>query len=786
MLFLLPQGWFQGLGDLILQDSTNPIGESQLMRIVRRLAIALVSLVVLSILSVTTMVYILGRMSVPPAQESASLSTLSAAADITFDAHGIPTIQAETMLDAYQALGYLHARDRLWQMEAMRRIGSGRMAELAGPMAVRFDILMRELGLRQQAEMQARTAPFAIRETMEAYSAGVNAFLEAPPRPLPIEFQLLLHSPEPWTPADSMIWGRLMSLQLSGNAFDEEDRAVLESQIGPNLLAEFQPSNARTPTTMHDGNKDAWITQYDASNAWVLDGTRTQTGAPILANDPHLGLGMPGQWYMARIETPDLTLVGATSPGVPFHILGHNGHIAWGLTTTHADNQDTTIIPPEIADKAARRTEQIEVRFWSDIAHDVLETQFGPYISRLNAALAWTGMEGGLRTPEALYHLNRAKNWDRFLEAMALFDDPAQNVFYADRQGQIGMKVVGRLPIRAEGQDGSMPRAPDPNTQWTGFVEARALPGLIAPKDGLIANANNRVIDGSYPYEIAQDYIAGFRAERMYEVLAQTAQNHSIEDSIALQMDTVSHAAAALVPTLLGAEPGTELGRKAQALLADWDFDMDRTLVAPTLYSAALSRFIEAVAVDDLGPETLAAYGHRDAAFAAGVVQEHIHWCDDIRTPVTEDCLWAASAALDRAAADLAEAYGNDPNQWLWGRAHEAPMRSQPLGFVPLLGRFLNRPIETSGGDHTVNRGQSWGDLDSVHFAHRHGAGLRAVYDLSDLNNSRFSLAGGQSGNPFSAHYGSLVEDWRDGRYFKIPGRADDRSAASRLVLSPN
>lgn len=756
------------------------------MRMVRRLAIALLSGLVLFLITIVMVVYSLGQLSVPPQAEEIELEGLSAPIAITFDGNGIPTIQAVTMLDAYQALGYLHARDRLWQMEAMRRIGSGRMAEVAGSPALPFDILMRELNLRTRAEQQVRNASYALREALEAYSMGVNAFMEKRSRPLPFEFQVLLHEPEPWNAADSLIWGQLMSLQLSGDGFQEADRATLATLLNPQALAEFRPDNEKTPTTLNIGNREAWITQYDASNAWVLDGSKTQTGAPILANDPHLGLGLPGQWYLARIETPTLTLVGATTPGVPLHILGHNGTIAWGLTTTHADTQDTVLLTPDLRDGAEKRVEQIAVRFGADISHTVLETPFGPYVTRMGGVLSWTGAATDIRTPDSLYRLNRAQNWEAFLEATASFDDPVQNVFYADTEGHIGMKVVGRLPIRETGQTGRVPRDPQSSAKWTGLVLSKDLPGILNPKDGIVANANNRIIDETYPYTISNKYVAGFRAERMLAVLADSLKDgHSLSDSTTLQNDTTSMAAAAIVPFLLRAEPATALGRKAKEILASWDFRMDRDLAAPTLYSTTLGRMIESVAVDDLGREGLAEFGRPDAAFLASVLTQFPHWCDDSRTPVTEDCTWAAKAALDRAAKDLSDAYGDDPAAWLWGTAHTAPMQNQPLGFLPLLGQFLNRPVPTSGGDHTVNRGQSRTSLDSVTFAHRHGAGFRAVYDLSDLDNSHFSLAGGQSGNPFSPHYGSLVEDWRDGRYFKIPGRDDDSQVTERLVLTP-
>lgn len=733
--------------------------------------------------------WITGLASVPQ-DGQASLPGLDAQVVVVFDKNGIPTIRAGTMGDAYRALGYLHARDRLWQMETTRRVGAGRMSEIVGGSMLSFDILMRELDFHARAVAQAAALPAEERADLEAYASGVNAYLEARDTPLPIEFQIAFHEPEPWTVADSLVWGGLMSLQLSGDAFGEARRAARLALLGPDRAAEFSPSHHDTPTTMNRGNHDAWIADYDASNAWAIAGDQTATGKPILANDPHLGLRMPGTWYLARIETPELTLVGATAPGVPLHVLGHNGHIAWGLTTTHADNQDTVILDRAAYDAATVRTEEIKVRFGEPVTYDVRETPFGPVVGRLGeaaTALSWTGLDTKQSTASALYRLNRAQNWDEFLAAMALFQDPVQNVFYADVDGRIGMKVVGRIPIRVDGADGRVPvSSSDPHARWVGAVPSADLPGLLDPASGIIANANNRIIDDRYPHAISTDFVEGYRIERLLEGLDAAMPNHTLQDSTALQTDIVAMDARALTPLFRAAVPSSPEAAAALRLFDGWDHRMDRHAAAPALYSTMLNELARVLAEDDLG-DLFAESWRADAGFVETALTRAPGWCDDQRTTPVEDCTWALSVALDRAVASLNDRLGADPSAWRWGDLHGAPMRNIPLSYIPVVSALVDRPIETSGGDHTLARGQSRGGGGEAPFAHRHGAGYRAVYDLSNLDESLFALAGGQSGNPFAPSYGSLLGDWRDGRYFRIPGRAGDipPSGGSLLRLIP-
>ncbi len=729
----------------------------------------------------------IGYLSVPPDYESIEIAGFDANADAYFDENGIPTIRAETMRDAYRALGYLHARDRLWQMEAMRRIGTGRLAEIAGTFAVDVDRLMRELRLAAQASAQIERLPPDIVADFQSYADGVNAFISNRTRPLPLEFQLLWFEPEQWTIRDSLIWGRLMSVQLSGDAFRESSRQDLLARLGGDMLRDFLPSHMEGPVTLDEGNFSAWTHPYDASNAWVLDGSRTDTGHPILANDPHLGLGMPGQWYLARIETPELTLVGATAPGVPLHVLGHNGRVAWGMTTTHADNQDTVTLSSNQVERLESEEETIAVRFSDNIEIEIGFNEHGTVISRFGdrpTLLQWSGADTDQDTPQALYLLNRAAGWHQFNAALNAFSDPVQNIFYADIEGRIGLRVAGRLPVRADDMMGDRPHAQrDDEGYWIGRVRSNELPAAVDPENGYFMNANNRIIDDTYPYRISNEFEEGYRATRLVELLETTGERHTVADSMAIQNDILSDAARNLVPLMLDADTTSETGRSAMRLLSEWDYRMADDQPAPLIYATYLNELVRVLAEDDIGTDAIETFWRVRPAFVMAALTDRTIWCDDRRTGPVEPCRWALNTAFERAILRLSEAHGPDPTDWRWGAEHTAPMAHPILGRIPIMSWLSDRPVETPGGDHTLNRGQAPGGAGKAPFRHLHGASLRAIYDLADLDNSRFALAGGQSGNPFSRFYGSLIEDWRDGRYFRIPGRGDDIASESAGVV---
>ena len=760
--------------------------------------------------------------SLPAVDGVVKVAGLAGTVEIVRDARGIPHIRAGGTDDAYFALGFVHAQDRLWQMESMRRLGSGRLAEVVGAAALPSDRFMRVLGFHRLVGEQFRRLREPVRRALKSYAAGVNAWLKTHGGALPPEFLLLGYAPEPWRPADSLFWGKLMALDISGNWRHELLRARLARHLPAERIDElFPPYPDDGPVTAPDLGKLTRGLGLDldldrlaaavpgvqgsprgASNSWAVAGKLTISGRPVLANDPHLPFSAPVPWYLARIEAPGLDLAGATAPGVPFTILGHNRRIAWGLSSSESDLQDLFVerldpgdssryLVPGGARTFRLRREVIAVAGGDDVVLAVRETRHGPVIGDILGsadgtaggggkvlALAATFLRDGDLTPQALFRLNRAAGWDDFVAALADFHAPHLNVVYADIEGNIGFLAPGWVPIRRHG------RIPRPGwtgeADWTGFVPFRRLPRLLNPPRGRIVAANNKIVSESYPHFITDGWAPPYRARRILDLLGGGGK-HSAAAAARLQLDLVSLMARHLKPMLIAFQPATERQRRVRGLIAEWNGEMSRLRPEPLIFTAWLRELNRLVYADELAG-MFAAFWSLRPLFIASVLGERRQWCDDIRTAKAEDCESLLAKALDRALDDLAERFGADFADWRWGNVHQARFRHRLLDGLPLLGSLAELKIATDGGGYTINRGSGRVSDRDRPYEHIHGAGLRAVYDLGDLENSRFVIATGQSGNPLSAHYGDQLQDWRDGRSFRL-GRAGSGSPETAVVL---
>ncbi len=757
--------------------------------------------------------------SLPRTDGEVLVGSPQAPAEILRDADGLVTIRAESWNDAYFALGYAHAQDRLVQMEMLRRVGTGRLSEVAGAMTLDFDRLMRALDLAGAARRSWRTLGPELRRALEVYAEGVNAYLETHEGPWPPEF-LLAGAPERWEPWHSLLWGKLMALRLSGNWREELDNARLIEAVGRDALGDLFPDLAPEAATLSGAGIGRLSSLLEAlpreaglgaSNVWAVAGARTASGKPVLANDPHLGLQVPATWYLARLETPEGVLAGATSPGVPLMILGHNGRAAWGFTTTHSDVQDLVVetldpadpgryLTPEGSRPFETREETIAVRFGADVTETFRATRHGPVVSDADAAagaaagagrvlaLAWPFLRAPDTSPEALYRLNFARTWEEFTAAMRLWTGPQQNIFWANTEGTIGFYAPALVPLR-EGYDGSLPVDGASRARlWSGTIPFAELPHARDPEAGVLINANNRIAGPAYPYRLATRFEPPYRAQRIAEVL-DAERPHTPAASWALQRDRLSLMARELVPLLTAGLPGEGTPSQpsragaALALLRDWDFVMAADRPQPLLLYAWLRELNAVIFADELGAEAYAGYAAWNPAGIARALTAAPAWCDNVDTAAVEDCRWARQAGLDRALAWL-ERLGAEgaPAELAWGDWHVARLQHLLLGRVPLLGQAYRTRFPIGGGNYTVQRATpSWGEETPLRMVH--GAGLRAVYDLADLEQSRFVITSGQSGNPFSPHFLDLAPRWRDGGYVKLVG--DAQAAGGRLVLRP-
>lgn len=756
----------------------------------KRLGTAL-ALLVLLLIAAAGGGYVWLRGSLPQTDGRLAVRGLEAPVAVVRDANGIPAIEARSQHDAYFALGFTHAQDRLWQMEMQRRVGAGRLAEVVGAPGISTDRFLRTLDIYRLAEATLARLEPEVRAALDAYVAGVNAWMTGRSGPLPPEFLVLGYEPEPWRPADSLVWGRLMSLQLSGNWRDELVRARLAEALTPAQLEQLwppYPEGGATTTAVPPAPAEAMLAALPdalrprlASNQWSVSGAMTDSGKPLLANDPHLDLTAPILWYLVSVTAPGLSVTGATVPGVPFHLLGHNGRIAWGMTTTHSDTMDLFVErlngdgydTPDGPAAFATRHEIIKVKGDEPVTLTVRESRHGPVVSdALKAAppmpgqvlaLASTGLLPDDLTPQALYKLNRAGNWDEFVTALRDFHSPQQNIGFADVSGAIGLYSPARVPIRRQGS-GEVPAAGWSGAyDWTGWVPFDALPHQLDPPGGAIVNANNRLVGDDYPYLLTTDWPEPFRAQRILDMLA-AERRFTRDDMTRMQMDALSPIVDKLKPLLLAAPTGSPEARKAAAMIAAWDGVMERGRPEPLIFETWAIHLGRRLTADELGAAAPQMAGIKPL-FLNAALTARTSWCDDVRTPQAESCPSVIAAALGDAMAELSATHGADMSSWRWGDVHRAAFDHAIFKAVPLLDGWAGRRIATDGGDFTVNRGSYAGD-----FLHRHGAGLRAVYDLADLKRSRFVIATGQSGNPLSPHYADMMERWRDGGWIEMGG----------------
>lgn len=739
--------------------------------------------------------------SLPRIEGRIPVTGLQLPATVARDHYGVPRISTRTVRDAYFTLGWVHAQDRIWQMEFQRRVGAGRLSELVGDKGLANDRFMRTLGLHRLAEQGFDLLDKPTRDALVAYSEGVNSWLDAHRHRLPLEFLLLGATPEPWTPADSLVWGRLMALQLTGDWRADLLRDKLADRLPPARIAELWPQEdgpVTVPTGRRaaDGLLDVVPEQARprlASNVWAVNGKRTASGKPLLANDPHLGFQAPVLWYLASIEAPGLSVAGATVPGVPFHLIGHNQRIAWGTTTTHADTVDLfvetdlgdgTYATPDGPKPFAVREEIIRVKGGDDVVLTVRESRHGPVIGDLlpgtrdpGRAVAFraTALEPADLTAQALHRMNRAVDWKGFLGALSDFHAPVQNFAYADTAGTIGFATAGRVPVRASG-DGGLPVSAGEG-EWTGWIPWERMPRLVDPKSGQVVNANNRVVGPGYPHLISAHWPEGFRAARIAALL-EGREGLTVEDMAAMQMDDLSLAAVVLKELVADIEPGSALARDALRLVKAWGGRMDRDRPEPLVFNAWMERLWRNVFADELGGD-FAAYGGPRPVVLANALTVDRHWCDDVATAEAESCAVQAARALEAAVDELAARHGPAVERWRWGDVHRAVFAHPVLSQVPLLGRWARVSVPMSGDDFTVNRGT----FAPGSFTQVHGAGLRAVYDLADLSRSRFTLAVGQSGNLLSRHFGDTTGLWQANDGLLLGGRQPETAV---LTLEPS
>lgn len=734
----------------------------------------------LTFLAAISVAFVWIMSSLPRVEGRVPARGMEYSASITRDDSGIPHITARSGHDAYFAMGWIHAQDRLWQMELQRRIGAGRLAEIVGEAGLKSDRFMRTVGLYRLAQGSLAQLDDPTRDALRAYAEGVNAWIDDNRHRLPPEFLLLGFRPEPWNPADSLVWGRMMALQLTADWRDEALRGKLAGRIPAKRLAELWPEATDSPITVAAGLIDKVLATLPetaqphlASNIVAISGKRSTSGAPLLANDPHLPFQAPSLWYLLSVEAPGLRLTGAMVPGIPFHLIGHNGRMAWGTTTTHADTVDL-FVENVVGDSFyqngkgalpfAERQEVIAVKDGQPETLTVRETRHGPVLSELKAgqkdaqviALKSTALEPDDRTAQGLYRLGRAVDWRSFVGALADFHAPVQNFAYADQAGNIGFITAGRVPLRVKG-DGFSPVAGWTNAgDWTGWVPFAKMPQSLNPKSGSIVNANNQVVGAKYPYRLTTRWPEPFRARRFDELLEDQAK---LDGTMlrSMQMDAQSVAARELKELLEVPDTLSPQAIQAAKMIAAWDGGMGQDRPEPLIFNVWVDKLWTRILADELGEDMASMRAVRPTSLGE-ILTVNRHWCDDTTTEAAESCDDLVAQTLESAVSELSAKYpGKSPTEWRWGDVHQARFAHPVLSRLPFLRNLSDSQVPSDGDDFTINRGT----FVPGQFTQVHGAGLRVVFDLADLNKSTFALATGQSGNPLSRHYRDLLARWQ-------------------------
>ena len=743
---------------------------------VRNVVLAILLALVLASSGTAGLYWRWSRAALPKLDGHAQLPGLAAPATIRRDALGVPHIQAGSTPDAIRAQGYATAQDRLWQMDLLRRRAQGELAEAFGEGALRADRDARTLGLGHAAAASLAALDPDSRALLEAYAAGVNAYIASHRDALPLEFRMLRYEPRPWQAADTVAVGKLLALDLAQGWEAEAFRATVGDTLPPEVQDLLYPGafpddrilfgqDTRTAPPAAEAADHA-----RGSNNWVVSGAHTATGKPLLANDPHLGLAVPSIWTAVHLTTPDLDVAGVTLPGAPGVILGRNRRVAWGCTNVHDDSADLYIEEwggydryrvPGGWETAEIREERIQVRDGPlsatshTVVHPVRVTRHGPVVEirgRLYA-LKWTSLDD---TPElvAFLQMDRASNWEEFQEALRRFPGPSQNFVYADVDGRIAWYSAGRLPIRRSG-DGSRPyRGATDEGDWTGFVPFESLPHLVDPPSGRIVTANNRLVGADYPYVVTRGGIGPWRAAAIFRAL-ESREGWTADDMVRLQGERLSLPHLDLARALVdaagrhrGDAPWDEIARE----MTGWDGRMQADSRPAALAMATFRALGDRV----IGPRVNRVASAESLRRRSVAVHRLIRERPPAFIPAGDEA-WdgVLRGAWDSAVADLARTLGPDRARWSWGAMNRMAVHHPLSRVVPRLALLLDPPVADMGGSSTSPNVLYISPSGAIE-----GPSMRFVADLADPDGIRLVNFMGQSGHPASPHYGDQFQPW--------------------------
>jgi penicillin amidase len=775
--------------------------------------------------------------SLPLYQGELKVSSLNSEVKIYFDSLAVPYIIAENDEDVSFALGYLHARERMFTMDMIRRAGEGRLSEILGEETLPFDRMFRTVGLGRTVKMiKDKMNPEALK-LLVAYSRGVNFYMEEKKNKYSFEFDILGYQPEEWKPEHSILVIRMMAWELNLGWWTDLAFTELVQKLGEEKVKEILPDYPENSPTIipPDIKKFAQINTnfietdkafrkfigmtgtHLGSNNWVVNSQLSGSGKPIIANDPHLAYRAPGIWYAVIIKSPGWNAAGVTLPGVPGIVIGKNDDISWTLTNIMTDETDFYF---ETLDSSRTKylldvnfqdleiiEDTIQVKDIGGVPIEIKRTHRGPIISGIHPynfvynkadrdystiSMRWLGNEISDEL-NAFLKINKAKNWSEFKSAVEEFNTPGQNFVYADREGNIGYVFGGALPIRKSNTTTFLFDGSTSENDWTGFVPRKELPNLFNPTSNFIATANNKVIK-DFKYHITNLWEPSSRIERVTELL-QTDSLHSVKDYMLYQSDIYSHYAKSIVPYILSAFENAEITDKnllkSLELLEEWNLKMDKYQQAPAIFLTFFDKLMKNIYLDEMGEDLFNQY-----VFLANVPYRNIiellekpnsFWFDNVGTNSVESRDEIMRKSLADALDELEKRISNDLKYWQWGTLHTVTFKHHFSGASWLLDEVINiGPFEISGDGTTIfNTEYAFSESIEEYPLFRHdqfdcqlGPSMRFIYDFAKPDEFYLILTTGQSGNIFSDHYKDQTELFLNGKYMKI--RTDETSISNQ------
>ena len=775
--------------------------------------------------------------SLPKYEGELKAPSLKSEVKIYFDSLAVPCVFAEDDEDVAFTLGYLHASERMFSMDMIRRAGEGRLSEIFGQETLPFDKMFRTVGLSRTAKMiMANMSPEALK-LLEAYSRGVNFYLKEKKNKYPVEFDVLGYQPEEWKPEHSVIVIRMMAWELNLGWWTDLSFTELVQKLGEEKVKEVLPEYPENAPTIipfeikkfgqintNFINTDKAFRKFIGmtgthlgSNNWVVSPQMSASGKPIIANDPHLAYRAPGIWYAAVINSPSWNASGVTLPGVPGIVIGKNDNISWTLTNIMTDETDfyfetfDSTHTKYLVDETWKELEIVQDTIFRrdgiGVPIEIKQTHRGPVISNIHPynfvynkdestfppiSMRWLGNEFSDEM-DAFLKINKAKNWSEFKSAVEKFNTPGQNFVYADREGNIGYIFGGALPIRLNNASTFLFDGSDSKNDWKGFVPRNELPFLYNPSQQYIATANNKVIK-DFKYHITNLWEPSSRIERITELL-QSRNKHTVEDYMHYHIDILSPYAKNIVPYVLAAFKNVEVKdenlTQSLQLLEEWNYEMDKQQQAPAIFLTFFDKLMKNIYMDEMGEDLYNQY-----VFLANVPYRNIlellqepssSWYDDVKNNERKNRDDVIRQSLADALDELENKLGKDVKDWQWGRLHTVTFKHPFSGVSWVLDEVINIGSYEISGDGTSIFNTEYAFSESIEeyplFRHEPfdcelGPSMRFIYDFAKPDEFYLILTTGQSGNIFSDHYKDQTELFLNGKYMKI--RTDEASITNQ------